>query len=119
VHFLGKRSDIAGVLGALDLFMLSSRREGSPISVIEAMLAGVPTVLSDIAPLREVSDDGNYAILFRTADADDLAFKLIQLAGDRASRLNLASSARRWATGRFSIETHITNLLELYRSLVS
>ena len=119
VHFLGKRSDIPDVLDSLDLFVLSSRWEGSPISVIEAMMLGVPTVLSDIAPLREVSGDGAFAVLFQTGDADDLASKVIRLAHDREYRARLASSAKQWALSRFSIETHIANLLKLYRSLIS
>jgi glycosyltransferase involved in cell wall biosynthesis len=119
VHFLGKRSDIPEVLSALDLFVLSSLREGSPISVIEAMMMAVPTVLSDIAPLREVSSDGEFAVLFRTGDAGDLASKLIQLADDRDRRTRLAASAQEWAMTQFSIEAHIANLLKLYGALVS
>jgi L-malate glycosyltransferase len=119
VHFLGKRSDIPDVLNSLDLFVLSSRWEGSPISVIEAMMAGVPTVLSDIAPLKEVSGDGEFAVLFHTGDADDLASKLIQAADDREYRARLAASAKQWAVGRFGIEEHIANLLRLYGSLLS
>jgi len=118
VHFLGKRSDIGDILHGLDLFVLSSLREGSPISVIEAMMMGVPTVLSDIAPLKEVSGDGEFAMLFRTGDADDLAAKLIQLADDQEARARLASSAKQLAASRFGIETHIANLLKLYNSLV-
>ena len=118
VHFLGQRSDIPEVLNSLDLFVLSSRWEGSPISVIEAMMLGLPTVLSDIAPLKEVSGEGEFARLFRTGDAADLATKLIQLVGDREYCLKLGSAARQWATSRFSIEAHIKHLLDLYTSLV-
>jgi glycosyltransferase involved in cell wall biosynthesis len=117
VHFLGKRSDIPSVLNSLDAFVLSSLREGSPISVIEAMIAGVPAVLSDIGPLREVSDDGKYAMLFRTGDADDLSAKLIQLVEDPVCRARLGSEARQWAIGRFSIAAHIERLKELYDAL--
>ena len=118
VHFLGKRSDIPDILDSLDLFVLSSRWEGSPISVIEAMMRGLPTVLSDIAPLKEISRDGQFAALFRTGDADDLASKLIRLADDREYRARLAAAAKQWALGRFGIETHIANLLKLYKSLI-
>ncbi len=117
VHFLGKRSDIAEILNGLDLFVFSSLREGSPISLIEAMMMGVPTVLSDIAALREVSRDGEFAVLFRPGDADDLASRLIQLADNREQRSRLASAAKQWALRRFSVETHIANLLKLYESL--
>ncbi len=74
-------------------------------------------VLSDIAPLKEVSGDGEFAVLFRTGDADDLAAKLIQLAADGEYRARLAVLAKRWAIRQYSIETHIANLLKLYGSL--
>jgi len=117
VHFLGKRADIPGVLSSLDLFVLSSLREGAPISVIEAMMAGVPAVLSDIPALREISDDGKYALLFQTGDKDDLAAKLINLANDSPERSRLSSIAKQWALEQFGIETHIANLKKLYASL--
>ena len=118
VHFLGKRSDISNVISSLDLFVLSSRREGSPISVIEAMMMGVPLVLSDIPALREVSSDGELAVLFKTGDADDLATKLIHFADGPEQRNRLSSEARLWAIKQFSIDTHVANLLKLYSELV-
>jgi glycosyltransferase involved in cell wall biosynthesis len=118
VHFLGKRSDIADVLGSLDVFVLSTRREGSPISVIEAMLLGLPVVLSDIPPLREVSNDGKCAVLFKTGEAEDLATSLIDLAANPQQRTRLSSEAKQWAISQFSIDTHIANLLRLYSEIV-
>lgn len=117
VHFLGQRADIPDVLSSLDLFVLSSRWEGSPIAVMEAMMMGIPTVLSDIGPLKEVSNDGKYAELFQTGDADDLATKLLELLHEPTRRARLGAKARRWATEEFSIEGHIANLSRLYNSL--
>ena len=119
VHFLGKRADIPDVLGSLDIFVLSSLREGAPISVIETMMMGVPAVLADIPALREISDDGKYALLFQTGDEDDLAAKLISLANDAAESSRLASVARQWALEQFGIETHIANLKKHYESLTT
>lgn len=117
VHFLGQRADIPDVLNSLDLFVLSSRWEGSPIAVMEAMMMGIPAVLSDIGPLKEVSSDGRYAVLFRKGDADDLGSKLIQLVANAESRTNLAAAAKEWAMSQFSIENHIANLSRLYSTL--
>jgi glycosyltransferase involved in cell wall biosynthesis len=119
VHFLGKRADIPNVLSSLDLFVLSSRWEGSPIAVMEAMMMGIPTVLSDIGPLKEVSHDGEYAELFQRGDADDLATKLVELVHEPTRRASLGAKARRWATKEFGIESHIANLSRLYKSLVA
>jgi glycosyltransferase involved in cell wall biosynthesis len=117
VHFLGKRADVAGVLGALDIFVFSSRKDSFGVAVVEAMLAGVPTVVSDIGALLEVTRGGEYASVFRTGDAPDLARQIVALACDRARRVELAQQAKEWARREFGIETHIGNLLKLYKSL--
>ncbi|MEP6913258.1 MAG: glycosyltransferase family 4 protein [bacterium] len=119
VHFLGKRADIPDVLSSLDVFVLSSLREGAPISVIEAMMVGVPAVLSDIPALREISADGKFAVLFQTGNKDDLAAKLISLANDLAERSRLASVAKQWALEQFGVERHIAGLVRLYKSLLA
>lgn len=117
VHFLGARADVPELLGALDVFVLSSRREGFGIAAVEAMLAGVPSVLSDIGPLREVSGEGTCAALFRAGSSEDLASRLTELARDSGLRARLAARAREWATERFGIEAHISALLRLYEGL--
>ena len=117
VHFLGKRADVAGILRSLDLFVFSSRRDSFGVAVVEAMLAGVPAVVSDIGALLEVTNGGEHASVFRTGDADDLARRLVELVADRARRVRLADAARAWAVREFGIETHIANLLKLYKSL--
>lgn len=119
VHFLGSRADIPDILSSLDIFVLSSRREGLPIAVIEAMTAGLPVVLSDIRPLIEASGDGRFALLFRTGDAIDLAAKLNELTSNAVLRKRLGAEARAWAVSQFSIEAHISNLKRLYSSLLS
>jgi L-malate glycosyltransferase len=119
VHFLGTRADIADVLRSLDVFVLSSEREGSPIAVIEAMMLGLPIVLSDIEALREVSNDAACARLFRTGDVDDLATKLISLADRSDFRARLGSQAQQWATANFTIENHISNLISFYGSVTT
>jgi L-malate glycosyltransferase len=118
IHFLGKRNDVADILSSLDIFVLSTLREGSPISVIEAMMIGVPAVLSDIAALREISGNGEYAVLFCTGDANDLADKLIDLIGDPGRHARLSAAASAWANERFGIESHLENLKTLYNSLL-
>lgn len=119
VHFTGKRADIPEILNSLDVFVLPSRREGFGIAAVEAMLAGVPAVLSDIGPLAEVSGGGEYASLFRAGDADDLARRLVELAREPERRALLAARAKEWAARQFGIEAHIAALLRLYESLVN
>jgi glycosyltransferase involved in cell wall biosynthesis len=118
VHFLGKRTDIPDLLSALDLFVFSSLEEGSPIAVIEAMMKGLPCLVSDIAALVEVSKQGVYARMFRAQDAGDLAQKFIELINSPDERARLGAQGAKWANAQFSIETHLENLKRLYSTLV-
>lgn len=117
VQFLGQRADVADVLRALDIFVLPSRAEGFGIAAVEAMLLGVPAVLSDIGPLLEVSGGGEHAQHFRAGDAEDLARVLVELARDPQRRALLGAAGREWAARQFSIEAHISRLRELYEML--
>jgi glycosyltransferase involved in cell wall biosynthesis len=56
VMWLGHRSDVPRLLGAIDLFALASHGEGFPLSVLEAMSSSVPCVLSPIPPHRELAE---------------------------------------------------------------
>lgn len=117
VHFLGKRRDVARVLRALDIFVFSSWMDSFGVAVVEAMLAGVPVVVSNIGALVEVTNGGKHASVFRTGDADDLARRLFELVEDGERRTRLAEEARLWAEREFRIETHVANLLKLYKAL--
>ncbi len=118
VHFLGLRSDVPDVLAALDVFVFSSLQEGLPVAVTEAMLAGVPMIVSDIEPLLEASGNGKYAKVFPVGDADKLAEKMIALGSDMNQRAPLSSKAKYFAEENFSIQAHFRELLKLYNSLL-
>lgn len=114
VHFLGGRNDVPNILSSLDLFVLSSLHEGLPISQIEAMLMGLPCLVSDIPQLREVTNDGKAAMTFETGNPVDLAQKLILILADKDVRASLAKRGYDHAIANFSIDAHIRNLRMLY-----
>ena len=117
VQFLGRRADVADVLASLDLFVFSTRADSFGIAAVEALMLGVPSVVSDIGALLEVTGDGRYAATFRAGDAADLARVLVELARDPARRATQAAEGREWARAEFGIEAHIMNLRKLYESL--
>ena len=118
VHFLGSRGDIPDILNALDIFVFSSMREGLPIAVIEAMLTSTPLIVSDIAPLLEVTNNGKCAEIFKTGDSEELAAKIIKLINNKEMRENSAEKAKRFAEKNFSIEAHLEMLTALYSDLL-
>ena len=117
VHFLGARSDVPDVLDALDLFVFSSLHEGLPVAVSEAMLAKVPMIVSDIEPLLEASNNGEFAEVFEVKNAEMLSEKILKLLKDKTLREELASRAHEFAKENFSIEAHLRQLKKLYESL--
>ena len=119
VHFLGARSDVPDILSELDVFVFSSLHEGLPVAVSEAMLAGVPMIVSDIEPLIEATGGGKYAEVFPVRDAAALAVKLNALLGDPDRRHSLADRARAFAADDFSIDAHLRAAVSLYQRLLA
>lgn len=108
VHFLGNRDDTGDVLDALDLFVVSSDREGLSNSMLEALAAGVPVVSTPVSgaedalePLPDAAAPGEIAGF----SDDEIAAALRRLLADPARRREMAEEARRRARGRFSMDT--------------
>jgi len=118
VHFLGQRDDLAKVVNSLDVYVFSSLHEGLPIALMEAMLARKACILSAIPPHLEVSRNGEFAEVFETQNRDELAEKLVKIAGDDRFRNDLANRAYDFARATFSIEAHLESLKRLYESIV-
>ncbi|WP_270939003.1 glycosyltransferase family 4 protein, partial [Falsiroseomonas oryzae] len=91
---LGYREDVARVLAAADVFCLPSHFEGLPMSVIEAMLTGLPVVATDIRGPREQVVDGGTGLLVPPFQAAPLAAALTRLAEDPALRARLGEAGR-------------------------
>lgn len=72
VHFTGLRDDVPELLAATDIFCLPSHREGMPVSVIEAMMMGLPVVATRIRGCRELVSDGEHGFLVEPGDAGQL-----------------------------------------------
>ena len=82
VHFLGFRNDVAELLKSSDIFVFPSRREGLPLSVMEAMAAGIPVVASRIRGNVDLIDEGTGGVLCDPEDADAFAEGIVRLIND-------------------------------------
>jgi len=117
VSVLGSRNDIPSILSASDVFILPSKREGLPISILEAMAAGVPVVATDVGSVREVISDGVNGFVIGVQEIDRVPEILSNLQNNR----DLYSSIRDRAKKRvqsFSIEDFVGAHLELYCKLL-
>lgn len=93
VSFCGDISNVAATLAQCQVFVLLSRYEGHPISVIEAMRAGLPIVASDLPALRGMITNGVEGLL-TSDDPHEIAAALERLIGDPALRSRMGAAAR-------------------------
>jgi glycosyltransferase involved in cell wall biosynthesis len=120
VQLRGPRRDVPDLLAGADVFVLASRSEGGPISVLEAMAAGLPVVASDVGGVRELVADGTTGLLVPAGDPDALAAALKRLLADPELRRRLGAAGRERAAERFDLGALRTAHLDLYaRELAS
>ncbi|HSB38404.1 MAG TPA: glycosyltransferase family 4 protein [Gaiellaceae bacterium] len=115
VELLGARGDVAGVLAASDIFVLSSRSEGLPVSILEAMAAGLPVVATDVGGVTEAVVDGETGLVVPPADPEALAAALERLVVDGGLRRRLGAAGRARALRLFDVQRFRAAHLELYR----
>lgn len=100
VEFLGDRWDVARLLGMADLFVLPSRWEGMPLSILEAMREGVPVVASHVGGIPELVEHGVTGTLFPPGDSSACAAAMLACLADPERANAMAIEARRRCTGR-------------------
>ncbi len=101
LRLLGYREDVAAVLAASDVFALPSHFEGLPMSVIEAMMAGLPVVATDIRGPREQVVPGETGFLVPPREVPPLADALARLLDDPALRARMGAAGRARAVALF------------------
>ena len=117
VELLGTRADIPELLAGADVFVLATDSEGLPMSVLEAMAAGLPVVASAVGGVPEVVRDGETGALVPPRDSAVLAEALGRIVADPALRDRLGEAGRQRVQSEFSLERFEREHLELYRNL--
>ncbi len=113
LKLLGYRHDVADLLAAADIFCLPSHFEGLPMSIIEAMLAGLPVVATDIRGPREQVVHGATGFLVPPGAVPPLAEALARLVGDPAMRARMGEAGRQRALERYDEAAILARTLDL------
>jgi glycosyltransferase involved in cell wall biosynthesis len=119
VEFAGEVPDARPYLEEADVFVLATLSEGMPVSILEAMAAGIPVVASGVPGLEEVVIDGMTGFLTPPGDAAALTAKLGQLADDPSLRSAFGAAGRARAEKHFSLPAWRYAHFSLYRSLLT
>ena len=115
--WLGHVDDMVGLLGAVDLVVLPSYREGLPRTLVEAAACGLPLITTDVPGCREVVADGVDGLLVPMGDSEALARAMARLQDDPAFARQLGDAARRKARAQFDERIVVERTLAVYTEL--
>lgn len=103
VRFLGPRGDVAALYSMLDMKVLSSRFEGTPNVVLEAMAAGLPTIVTDVSDNARIVTDGQTGFVVPMGDTKLMAQRIAELVGNAMLRTHMGEAARARAVREYSV----------------
>ncbi len=112
---VGYRDDIHSLLLDCDLFVLPSLSEGTPLSILEAMAAGVPVIATRVGGIPEQIEHAKSGILVHPGDADNLAAAIENLVAQSELRVHLAHRAQSRVREEFSLGAFVPKFLDLLR----
>jgi len=118
VHLTGARSDVAALLSAFDVFALTSRSEGLPLVLLEAMAMGLPVLTTSVGGIPDLVEHGVTGFLVPPDDVTALVTQLIWLSSRPQSALDVATAARRLVLSRHSTEQMALDYEKLYRRVL-
>ena len=118
VKVLGWQSDIEKVLSAADLVVLTSDNEGTPLSLIQAGMAGLPVVTTRVGSVPEVVIDGTTGII-TSLDVREIADALEKLANSSDLRVHMGAAAKVFTMANFGVKRLVHDHEELYKKLLA
>jgi glycosyltransferase involved in cell wall biosynthesis len=119
VLMMGRRNDMPAQYASFDILVSSSRKEGLPIAILEAMASGLPLVATAVGEVHNVVRNGETGILLPTGDPAALASAIVDLLRDRAKRRRLGSVARQWVESQYSADRMSNDYLDTYKDAVT
>lgn len=118
VSFLGKQLDVRSYIVNSDLYIITSKQEGMPMALVEAMSMGVPVIGSNVSGINYVLRDFKN-LLFTAGDVNALALKIQELKSmDKKSRLKLGMDLRQYCQDFYSMEAFLKAHEDLYLNLL-
>lgn len=117
-HFLGWRADLDRLYADLDVVVLTSRNEGSPVALIEAMAAGVPVVSTAVGGVADVVADGTSGLLAAMDDDEAVARHVLTLLDDRDRAAAMGRNGRARVVATYSADRLVADIEALYDRLL-
>jgi glycosyltransferase involved in cell wall biosynthesis len=116
VTFWGQQLDVAPFFSAADAFIMSSKSEGLPISLLQAFSLGLPAIVTDVGGMAEVVRLAKAGFTVPAADAAEMAATILRLAGSEVEREQFSKNAEAAFHARFTLDAMVDAYMELYRN---
>ena len=118
VTFLGWREDIEVVLAAADFVILTSDNEGTPLSLIQAGMVGIPVLATNVGSTNEIVVDGQTGFL-TDLSVDQLSEAVAKLASDSDLRAKMGAAGKEYTLARYGVERLVKDHQDLYLRLLN
>ncbi len=119
VQFLGFRTDIPALLACLDIFVLSSRDEGLPLCILEAMASAKPVVATNVGGIPAIVKSGVTGLLVPPADPQTMAKALLEVFVDVAWGRDMGKNGRRLVEQYYDLKISLNQYYSLYKEALS
>lgn len=119
VELLGRRDDVPDLISALDVAVLCSRREGSPLAMLEYMAGGAPILATAVGGVPELIEDGVHGLLVEPKEPRALAAGIDRLLADPELAQRLGHAARERQQREYDLDAVLRRLESLYVELYS
>ena len=119
VRFLGHVADRVGLYHALDILLMPSDFEGTPMTLLEAMASGLPVVASAVDGIAEVCTDHEDALLVPCGEQEGFVEALERLIADAGLRGDLGRAARRTILEEYEIRGLVRRIEEIYDAVLA
>ena len=119
VHFIGRCENVAALLFASNVGVLSSKAEGFANAILEYMAAGLPVVATHAGGVREAIAEGESGFIVPSGDDPAMAERIIQILSSDETARAMGARGKAIAAERFSSDRHLRNTLELYEELLN
>ncbi len=116
VTFFGQQLDVAPFFSAADAFLMSSKSEGLPVSLLQAFSIGLPAIVTDVGGMAEVVKLAEAGITASPTDPAELAQAILRMASNEAERERYSRNAEAAFHLRFSLQSMVKSYMDLYQN---
>lgn len=112
-------TDIATFNAGMDIIGLTSKNEGTPVSLIEAQASGVPVITTDVGGVRDIVDDNETGFIIPVGDLEQYAEKLLELIEDEKKRKKMSQNGWPFVRDKFHYERLVKDMEDYYKELLA